>query len=78
MSKKGDYTVIHRDNGWAAIGNGNSRASSLHGTQAGAYTAARNYSAHNGGGDVSVHGLDGKIREKNTIAPAHDPRNIKG
>jgi hypothetical protein len=27
---------------------------------------------------VSIHGRDGQIREKNTIAPGNDPRNIKG
>ncbi|OYN99194.1 DUF2188 domain-containing protein [Enemella evansiae] len=43
-----------------------------------AYAAARDYSAGHGGGEVSIHGRDGRIRDKNTLAPAHDPRNIRG
>lgn len=78
MSKNADYSVVPRDDGWAAVGHGNSRASSLHNTQADAYAAARGYSANRGGGEVSIHGRDGQIRDKNTIAPAHDPRDIKG
>ncbi len=78
MSKNGDYSVVPRGDGWAAVGHGNSRASSLHDTQADAYAAARGYSVGQGGGEVLIHGRDGQIRDKNTIAPARDPRNIKG
>ncbi|MCI9887453.1 DUF2188 domain-containing protein [Micrococcales bacterium 31B] len=74
----GNYSVVPRDSGWAAIGHGNSRASSLHRTQADAYAAARDYSANRGGGEVSIHGRNGQIRDKNTISPAHDPRDSKG
>lgn len=42
------------------------------------YDATRNLAARSGGGDVSIHGVDGKIRDKNTIAPAVDPRSTKG
>lgn len=78
MSKNGDYSVVPRDSGWAAVGHGNARASSLHSTQANAYAAARDYAANRGGGEISIHGRNGQIRDKNTIAPAHDPRDIKG
>ncbi len=78
MSKNGDYSVVPRGDGWAAVGHGNSRASSLHDTQADAYAAARDYSASHGGGEVLIHRRDGRIRDKNTIAPARDPRDIKG
>ncbi|SKF61497.1 Uncharacterised protein [Mycobacteroides abscessus subsp. abscessus] len=78
MSKDGDYSVVPRDGGWAAVGHGNSRASSLHSTQADAYAAARDYSANRGGGEILIQGRDGQIRDKNTIAPARDPRDVKG
>jgi len=78
MSKKGDYIVGPHGDGWAATGVGNSRASSVHDTQAAAYDAARGYSANKGGGDISIQGRNGQIRDKNTIPPAHDPRSSKG
>jgi hypothetical protein len=73
-----DYDVYKSDDGWAAKREDATRASSVHDTQAAAYDAARGYAGNNGGGDVSIHGRDGQIREKNTIAPGNDPRNIKG
>ncbi|WP_211979087.1 DUF2188 domain-containing protein [Brevibacterium sp. W7.2] len=78
MSTNGNYAVVKRGDQWAAIGLGNSRASSVHDTQSDAYIAARGYSANNGGGEVQIHGLDGRIRDKNTIPPGNDPRNVKG
>jgi hypothetical protein len=73
-----DYSVFKDGDNWAAKRDDASRASSLHSTQADAYDAARSLASKNGGGDVSIHGVDGKIRDKNTIAPGNDPRNIPG
>lgn len=73
-----DYDVYKTDDGWAAKREDAARASSVHDTQAAAYDAARGFAGNNGGGDVSIHGRDGQIREKNTIAPGNDPRKIKG
>lgn len=30
------------------------------------------------GGELFIHGEDGKIRARDTISPAHDPRSSKG
>lgn len=73
-----DYNVYKDGDAWVTKREDASRASSRHDTQADAYDAARGYAGNNGGGDVSVHGRDGKIREKNTIAPAVDPRTSRG
>lgn len=73
-----NYDIVKDGDQWAAKRGDASRASSLHDTQAEAYSAARGYAGNNGGGEVSVHGVDGRIREKNTIAPGNDPRGIKG
>lgn len=54
------------------------RASSLHHTQAEAEAAAKRMTGNAGGGDVSIHGRDGKIREKDTVKPAKDPRSTPG
>ena len=72
------YHVTPRDEGWAAERSGAARASSVHDTQAEAIDAARNYLGNAGGGELNIHGRDGAIRAKDTIAPGNDPRNIKG
>lgn len=73
-----DYNVFKKDAGWAVKRQGAQRASSISSTQAQAYEAAKNLASNAGGGDVSIHGLNGKIRDKNTIKPAVDPRKTKG
>lgn len=47
-------------------------------TQESAYDYARRTARMMGGGEISIHGRDGRVREKNTIYPANDPRNIFG
>lgn len=76
--KLADYNVYKSGDGWVAKRDDATRASSVHDTQAAAYDAARTYAGNNGGGDVSIHGRNGQVRDKNTIAPGNDPRNIKG
>jgi len=49
------------------------RASSVHETQQAAIDAARENLTNQGGGELSVQGLDGRIRSKDTIAPGNDP-----
>ena len=73
-----DYNVYKDGEGWVAKREDAERASSRHETQAAAYDAARRYAGGNGGGDISVHRVNGQIREKNTIAPARDPRESNG
>ena len=50
----------------------------MHATQKEAIDAARELLYKQGGGELSIHGEDGKIREKDTIAPENDPADIKG
>lgn len=73
-----DYSVFKDGDDWVAKRDGASRASSRSSTQAQAYDDARRFAGNAGGGDVSIHGVDGRIRDKNTIAPAKDPRDSKG
>jgi len=74
-----NYSVYRKPDGeWAVKRDDASTVSSTHGTQQDAYDAAKGYSQNAGGGEVSVHGVDGEVRYKNTIAPAHDPRETKG
>lgn len=73
-----DYNVYQRGEEWVGRRTDASRISISADTQAAAYDAARDLVARNGGGEISLHGRDGRIRDKNTIAPAKDPRNTKG
>lgn len=79
MSKGRDRTVYRGDDGkWRNKRNDAERAGSVHGTQKGAQAAARGMLKRQGGGELTTKGVDGKIRDKDTVAPGNDPRNIKG
>lgn len=57
-----NYHVTRRSSGYAVVGAGNQRASSLHATQAAAIAAAKPL-AQQAGGELRIHGADNKIRE---------------
>lgn len=74
-----NYSVYQGDDGeWKAKRDDASRAASSHGTQRDAIDAARGYTHNSGGGELSIHGRDGKIRGKDTIPPGNDPHPPKG
>ena len=74
MSKPQDRTVFRRARGiWVNKRHNAERASSVHSTQAAAEAAAKHHLANQGGGELTVMGLDGRIRSKDTIAPGNDP-----
>jgi hypothetical protein len=74
MGNNSDRTVYRRTDGsWANKRNDSERASSLHGTQKEAEDAARRMLHNEGGGELITHGLDGRIRSKDTIPPGNDP-----
>jgi len=52
---------------------GASKSSGNFNTQRGAEIRAKELSANSGGGEVRIHGLDGKIRDSDTVPPANDP-----
>jgi hypothetical protein len=78
MADRNAYHVTPGDDGWRAVREGVSRASSLHDTQAEAIRAAHGYLENSGGGELNIHNRENEIRAKDTIAPGHDPRNIPG
>jgi hypothetical protein len=74
MNKPQDRTVSRRSDGtWANKRDDATRASSIHHTQSEAANAAKAMLARQGGGELSVKGLDGKIRSKDTVPPGNDP-----
>ncbi len=71
--KDRDRTIYKTPDGWANKRNDADRASSVHDTQGAAVDAARRNLVNQGGGELTIKGLDGKIRSKDTIAPGNDP-----
>jgi hypothetical protein len=79
MSNDNDRHVVpNADGGWDVVKPNASRASSHHDTQAAAIDRARDIIGNAGGGELDIHGRDGKIRAKDTIPKGNDPRNIHG
>jgi hypothetical protein len=74
MSKKQDQTVYKRADGkWINKRNDASRASGVHTTQRAAQDQAKSQLKKQGGSELTVKGVDGRIRSKDTIAPGRDP-----
>ncbi len=59
--------------GWAVKTPGRPLPNSTHRTQDSAEKAAKQAVKYHGGGEVIVHGRDGRIRDSDTVAPAKDP-----
>lgn len=79
MSKDRDRTISRRSDGtWENKRNDADRASSVHDTQAEAQKAAREMLKNQGGGELTTKGVDGRIRDKDTVAPGNDPNPPKG
>lgn len=73
-----NYHVSRRANGdWQARKEGADKAGGIFDTQREAEKAAKEFSANSGGGEVRIHGLDGKIRDSDTVKPAIDPNPPK-
>lgn len=73
MSDNDRHVVPHSDGGWDVKAPHAERASSHHDTQADAIVRAREIVANAGGGELITHGMDGRIRESDTVAATrHD------
>jgi DNA-binding transcriptional regulator YiaG len=56
--------------GWDVVKPGSGRASSHHHTQAEAIDRAREIVRNAGGGELRIHGRDGRVRESDSVQPA--------
>lgn len=74
MSKGRDRTIYRTSNGkWTNKRNDAGKASSVHNTQQNAINSARTMLGNQGGGELTVMGINGRIRSKDTIKPGNDP-----
>jgi len=69
---KNKRIVYRKDGQWVNKKVDADRASSVHDKQSQAEKAARGMLKKTGGGELITKGIDGKIRSKDTIAPAKD------
>lgn len=67
--------VVKRNNGWAVLGENNSRDTKVHKTQNDAIKHAQEI-AKNQKSELLIHGQDGKIRERNSYG--NDPYPPRG
>jgi len=68
----------NKDSGeWRITKEGASRVSDIADTQREAEKLAKEFAGNSGGGEVRIHGLDGKIRDSDTVPPANDPNPPK-
>ncbi|WP_370333826.1 DUF2188 domain-containing protein [Mycolicibacterium hippocampi] len=71
------HVVPHSGGGWDVVGPGAKRASAHTKTQSEAIDRAHSIVENKGGGEVRIHGRDGRIRDTDTIAPGNDPNPPK-
>lgn len=67
------HVVPNPDGGWDVTKPGAGRASAHTDNQRDAIDRASDIVRNAGGGEVRIHGRDGRIRDSNTIAPGNDP-----
>lgn len=66
---------VSKDKGtgnWNIQKEGGTNSSGSAPTQKEAEIIAKGYAANSGGGEVKIHGLDGKIRDSDTVAPGNE------
>jgi hypothetical protein len=74
MSNDNRRHVVPGDDGkWQVKAPDAKRASSTHDTQKEAIARAKEIVGNAGGGEVPIHGRDGKIRDSDTVKPGNDP-----
>ena len=78
MTSKNAIITRSPRGGWKSVVSGNSRASFIARTQKQAYDKQARSFKKSGGGEISICGRNGVIRDKNTIAPMRDSFPPKG
>lgn len=69
--------VVEGGTGWAVKKPGHPKPESRHRTQGAAEKRAKQQVRREGGGEVRIHGRDGRIRDSDTVPPGRDPHPPK-
>jgi hypothetical protein len=73
MGRNERHVVPDPDGGWNVEKPGSGRSSGHFDTQGQAVNRAREIVRNTGGGEVVIHGQNGRIRDSDTVPPGHDP-----
>ena len=65
------------DGQWEVVKPGAGRASAITDTQSAAIDRARNILGNDSGGELTIKGQDGKIRDSDTVPPGNDPNPLR-
>jgi hypothetical protein len=65
--------VVPDGTDWKVTKPGADRASGVFPTQQAAIDRAREILTNDGGGELRIHGRDGRFRDSDTVAPGNDP-----
>ena len=77
MTNKNRTVYRQNDGSWVNKRNDSDKASSLHTTQKDAENAAKEMLKNQGGGELTIQGMNGRFRSKDTIPPGNDPNPPK-
>ncbi len=79
MGQPNKRVVQRRDDGNYEVRKpGADRAGAVADTQGAAAARGREILGNDGGGELQIRGLNGQIRQQDTIKPGNDPRSSKG
>jgi hypothetical protein len=73
MPRNERHVVPNPEGGWDVRAPGSQRSSVHTDTQGQAIDRAREIVGNTGGGEVVIHGRNGRIRDSDTISPGNDP-----
>lgn len=73
MPRNERHVVPNPDGGWDVRAPGAERASAHLPKQGQAIDRARDIVRNTGGGEVVIHGKDGRVRDSDTVSPGNDP-----
>lgn len=73
MPKPNQRNVVPNGDQWRVTKPEADRASGVVATQAQAIERAREILERDGGGELRIHGRDGKLRDSDTVPPGNDP-----
>lgn len=73
VSRNERHVTQDEDGGWNVVKPHAERVSAHTDTQAEAIDRAREIVHNSGGGEVVIHGRDGRIRDSDTVSPGSDP-----
>ena len=77
MANSRRHVVPDGKGNWKVVKPGAKRASDVLPTQREAVKRAKKIVSNKGGGEVRIHGRDGRIRDSDTVAPGNDPNPPK-